>query len=142
MTDPFGNLNERIGIKLLGATCVLVLVVILVAGLWPFNPFPSNQVSWLSNQNGVRFGGRGIVISKKVFMTMVRPADAPSSLEIWMKPIKTMTASSRTLLTIYNLERHHQFRLAQYKDDLLLRQTASDDPLRNRTTIVAQHVFK
>src|SRR5277367_4172950 len=52
--------------KRLRTLCALVIVIagVLFATLWPFNPFPSNQVSWLPNANGVRFGTHGVIVSK------------------------------------------------------------------------------
>ena len=46
--------------KVLGLLCAVVLVIILIAGLWPFHA-PKNQVSWLSNSNGLHFGEYGVI---------------------------------------------------------------------------------
>jgi len=41
--------------KLLGSICFAILIIILIAGLWPFNFFPKNKVTWLPDKNGVFF---------------------------------------------------------------------------------------
>ena len=42
--------------------CIAVLLGILVAGLWPFHT-PKNEVTWLKDRNGLRFGDYGTVRS-------------------------------------------------------------------------------
>ena len=37
--------------------CVIAALLLMYATLWPFNPFPHNDVSWLPDVNGIRFGG-------------------------------------------------------------------------------------
>ena len=57
--------SELDGLRLLtGAICICILVVILIAGLWPFLP-QKNDVEWLQGENGIRFGHRGIVVSTR-----------------------------------------------------------------------------
>jgi len=132
---------RKVAIRVLGATCFLVLGIILGTGLWPFNPLPNNEVSWLQNQNGLRFGNRAIVISRTVFRRKERSPDSPSSIEIWMEP--TGTRATGTLLAFGDADNHHQFRLTQYGDSLVLRQTARDDPgQKDKPTIVILHIFQ
>src|SRR5437016_10093808 len=51
--------------KILGAVSLLVLCGMLIAGLWPFNFFPRNDVAWLKNSNGLQFGDRARVYSSR-----------------------------------------------------------------------------
>ena len=51
---------------LLGAICIAVLCGILVAGLWPFHS-PKNQVTWLAEENGLRFADPGTIVSAGEF---------------------------------------------------------------------------
>ena len=59
-----GHWRPTIGMqkKVLGVLCAAVLVGILTAGLWPFRA-PKNEVSWLSNGNGLHFGEYGVILS-------------------------------------------------------------------------------
>lgn len=79
--------------RIVRATCVLVLSIILVAGLWPFHA-PRNNVSWVVNENGLRFGRNGSAITLGSLHPN-RPATAPScSLELWLQPGRVSGDSS------------------------------------------------
>jgi len=67
------------------ALSLLVLCVILVAGLWPFHA-PRNDVSWIKNENGLRFGRHGVAVSQSSFRESAAPNDTSCSLEIWLTP--------------------------------------------------------
>src|SRR5450759_3955896 len=79
--------------KALGLICLAMILGMLAVALWPFNPFPRNRVSWLGNQDGLRFADPGIVFSAADFRW---PPPAPSAagapqevgctLEIWLEP--------------------------------------------------------
>jgi len=49
------RLITNINLKLLGGICLTILVIILIAGIWPFNFFPKNKVCVLQDKNGVYF---------------------------------------------------------------------------------------
>jgi glycopeptide antibiotics resistance protein len=57
------RLITNINLKLLGGICLTILVIILIAGFWPFNFFPKNKVAWLKDKNGVYFSGQGMILS-------------------------------------------------------------------------------
>ena len=57
--------------KVLGVLCAAVLIIILIAGLWPFHA-PKNQVSWLSNSNGLHFGEYGVILALAHLVLLVR----------------------------------------------------------------------
>ena len=67
----------------IGTLAVLVIAGILVAALWPFNPFPKNEVSWA--QGGLRFGDYATLFSSGDALPP-RSADGDCSLEIWLTP--------------------------------------------------------
>lgn len=70
---------------LLRVICGLTLLGILVAGLWPFHA-PRNQVSWLSQKNGVRFGKHGSIVSANPFKAHATQEGNSSSVEVWVEP--------------------------------------------------------
>lgn len=74
----------RVHPRIVGALCLCVLCIILVAGLWPFRA-PRNQVIWLQGRNGLRFGHLGSVVSSGAFQPR-NSNDATCSLEIWLAP--------------------------------------------------------
>src|SRR5713101_4856463 len=104
--------------------CACILGVIFVAGLWPFNPHPSNKVSWITNRNGIRFGKRGILFSSGAFKVTTAGKDAPCSLELWLQPSRDDVAN--TILTFFTPENPERFKLRQYLDGLLLQRETRD----------------
>jgi thioredoxin reductase/VanZ family protein len=74
--------------KTISALCIFVLGCLLVAGLWPFH-VPRNAVSWLKDENGLRFGRHGSAVSASEFHSARPSNDTGSSLEIWLTPTKT-----------------------------------------------------
>ena len=111
---------------LLRAICVLVLLGILIAGLWPFHA-PRNEVSWLSHKNGLVFGKYGSIVSAGPFKAHRLQADGSCSIEIRLEP--SGVKASGTILAFYWPEsRVAPFALRQSLGDLeLLRR--SDDPV-------------
>jgi VanZ family protein len=102
---------------LLRSLCALVLAAILTAGLWPFFP-PKNQVSWVRDRNGIRFGGRGIVyaspgLARRVAGASLRSGRAETdscAVEIWLQP---EAAPERGVLAVFSIAGHYYFSLFQ-----------------------------
>ena len=127
--------------KVLAAVCFGILCVMIVAAFWPFNPRPTNHVAWLSDENGVRFDGRGIVLSPKGFEFADSRSPAGVSLELWLEP--SQEKYSNALLSFSSPDNPEQFRLRQSHDFLLVLQEAfvsrRRDALRN---IWVPHAFQ
>jgi hypothetical protein len=113
--SAFRRVGER---KALAAICLLILCIMLVAALWPFNPHPANHVAWLGDRNGVRFGGGGIILSPGRLELTDSEKTPGVSLEIWLEPEED--SNSANLLAISSTENPEQFRLRQSHDDLLI----------------------
>src|ERR1700721_1973156 len=101
---------------LLRAICCLTLFGILVAGLWPFHA-PRDQVSWLSQQNGGRFGKHGSIVSANPFKAHASQGDHSCSLEIWLKPSR-IDAGGMILAFYWPESRVVPFALRQYQNRL------------------------
>src|ERR1700733_14423067 len=96
-----------------GIICWLLVAGALVAGLWPFNPFPRNDVSWLKNRNGLHFGTGGIVLSPGNFLWPASPSSAClCTLEIFVQP--GMNPQSSSILTFYSPDAPQRIRLFQW----------------------------
>jgi hypothetical protein len=121
--------------KLLGGICVAILCGILVAGLWPFHG-PENEVSWISNGNGVRFGEYGTILSSRKFAGADLPNDGAASIEIWLQP--ALVSDSSTLLT-FAPGHPFQFSLRQSLSDLAVVREARGTFLE---TIYVDSVFR
>jgi len=105
-----------------GVFAILTLCGILVAGLWPFHS-PKNQVHWLDNENGLRFGDHGTVLSSGIFERA--SSDGLScSLEIWLEPATPWNGG--TVLAFYSYSPRRQFSLQQSHYDLALQRDIED----------------
>jgi hypothetical protein len=117
--------------------CALVLCGILVLGLWPFHR-RKNDVSWLGNENGLRFGRDGTILSSGTFQMPGSQDEASSSLEIWLQP--GLTSDSNTLLTFSTPENPLQFSLHQYHSNLILQRKTQSE--HRTATIGIEGVFR
>ena len=122
---------------LLGA-CACVLAGILVAGLWPFHA-PRNDVSWLSQANGLLFGRHGSIVSTGASEAAPSQADSACSLEIWLEP--SLSRSSGTILAFYRPTRRvASFLLRQWRSGVVL-QLDSDSHLVKKANTYVGDVF-
>jgi VanZ like protein/concanavalin A-like lectin/glucanase superfamily protein len=107
--------------KALGPICLFIVFGLLTAGLWPFNPFPQNDVSWLTDQNGLRFGDKATIFSSGTFERATSIEESFCSLEIWLQPALKDVNGSVMILAFYTPENPLQFGLKQYRDGLVVR---------------------
>ena len=96
---------------------IAVLVIILIAGLWPFNPIPHNDVRWLSGANGLQFGMHGIVSTDTALPIQGAGSGNGCTLELWLVP--DSGDDNNTFLAIATAEQPERFRMAQYGDEVL-----------------------
>jgi hypothetical protein len=131
--------NVEMPSKVLATICLLVLGGILVAGLWPFHA-PKNEVSWLSNGNGLLFGDYGSMLSAGAFEAS--ESSDGVSLEIWLQP--SVVDGSGTILSFYPSERRSTLlALRQSLDDVALVRKNLDRKRTPRSArVYANHVFR
>jgi VanZ like family/Concanavalin A-like lectin/glucanases superfamily len=123
--------------KALGAICLLVLCGILVARLWPFHT-PKNEISWLSNGNGVLFGDHGSILSAGAFKVRRMKEEFPCSLEIWLQP--ALVDRSGTILAYYRPEHLvAPFEVGQSSGNLVVQRTGFDPTHASRAQIHYVH---
>ena len=108
------------------AICVLLVTVIIVAGLWPFDFFPANGANWLSQKRGVRFSHYGIGYSKDALV--LSPPDSaaepvqPLSIEILLKPYEeTAGYIARIVVLSRDLEEAPLLTIGQWRSFFLVR---------------------
>jgi len=95
---------------------------ILLAGLWPFNFFPKNRVQWLSQQNGVHFGGYGEIYGPEPpFGPERNPSPRSLSVELWVRG----EADYRTFSPILSLDERTRDRRT-WAERFLIAQSLSD----------------
>ena len=109
----------------LDVICVAVLCVVLSLGLWPFHS-PHNEVTWLENHNGLRFGSSSTVISSRAFQMTSAEDGASGSVEVWLQP--RLIWDSSTFLAFSTPGNPSHFSLRQSQVDLELRVGTRGDP--------------
>jgi VanZ family protein len=122
MTETGNSRNKRF----LSLICIAIIIAILFAGLWPFNFWPKNEVTWIHGQNGIHFGRHAIAYSTDSFygpQGIIRPG-GPVSIEFVVRPTKEPDHSISRIITLYGGGSHQYFTLAQWKSYLIIR-TAS-----------------
>jgi hypothetical protein len=125
--------------RLLGAVCVVILLIILVAGLWPFNFLPKNNVAWLPDQDGVQFYGQGIIVSSEPLKNnqkLLFP-DKSITLEIRLRPL-LVTANLPQILTLYDGRTPDIFFIGQWKSHLIIRSRADNPAMRKRGKVYGE----
>lgn len=107
----------------LATTLLTILAIIFLAGLWPFNFFPANNVAWLKGRNGLNCGRNPIVLSRSP-LNFEDPRWSSISLEIWLQP--TGSWGVNTFLSIYTPENPKQFRFMYNQHEFLVRRNGRD----------------
>jgi hypothetical protein len=102
----------------LTAICACVLLGILVAGLWPFHA-PRNDVSWLSDGNGLLFGKHGSIASARPLEADMSQTDNSCSLEIWLEPSQ-IDSKGMVVAFYWPTSKIVSFALRQYQNGLVL----------------------
>src|SRR5579862_195784 len=112
--------------KALGLICLIMILGMLAVALWPFNPFPQNRVSWLGNQDGVRFADPGIVFSVADFRwpppapsAAGAPQDTGCTLEIWLEPAPN-PGQQGVILAFYQLSAPLRIKLFPWHDSVMV----------------------
>jgi hypothetical protein len=111
--------------RILKASCVLVLSIIAVAGLWPFHA-PPNRVTWLDNENGLQFAFHGTAISSGVFRSGPKGDQDSCSLEIWLQA-ERLTGDSSILAMDGSVDARQPFLLRQYDTSLAIQRHFVDE---------------
>ena len=126
----------------LPVACILVVSTLFTAGLWPFNPFPKNQVAWMATGKGLQFGEHGVVFSTGPVEGTRPQRDSSCTLAVRVQPYEAHRGASGTLLGVYTPENRSQFRLMQWRDFLLIRKDYRGAKNRFKTTEVdLDHAF-
>jgi len=108
----------RHGKLLLSLFAGLSVAALAVATLWPFSPIPTNEVSWVGSEDGLRFGDYGTVFSATEFPASGSDTREPFSLEMWMEP--GLGEDSNVMIAFYTPEKPGQFVLRQDESDILI----------------------
>lgn len=133
------DIRYRMEKTALGILCAGVLIGILIAGLWPFHA-PKNDVSWLSDGGGIRFGKHGLILNSAEASSPTLKAGTSCSVEVWLQPDFDLGG---TILAFYSpTDRIVTFSLQQSLDDLLLRRVTLYRQRQVRTKWYIGHVLR
>jgi VanZ family protein len=125
----------------LGVLCAIAIIALLIATLWPFNPFPPNRISWLPEANGIRFGGPGLVVSKAALKAEGPGPRKSCSLELLVRPASTKGAY--IILSFYTANSTEQFLVEQWTDGLLVTHEIVDEQNKiKRMKFDVDHAFQ
>jgi VanZ family protein len=105
--------------RLAGLLCVVAILAVLLGTLWPFHPFPKNDVTWLEGTNGLRFGSEGVVLSESPVQPRPGSGNENSvTLELLLRPANV--EFSGNILTFYSPQRPEKFLVRQWTDGLVV----------------------
>ncbi len=123
------NRKRKKGLLLI---CLAITITIFLAGLWPFDFYPENEVSWLNGQNGIHFGRWGIAYSTEPIygpLSAIQPG-SPFSIELVIRPTGKMNIPFSRILTLYGGGNRQFFFLTQRKSQLILRAALQGKDIR------------
>jgi len=118
------HILKKPGTKQLTLICLLIIIiVILLAGLWPLNFNPANKVKWLKEKDGIHFYGHGIVYTPEALdSTTQNPMAGDSvSIELILQPQKEHTCSVARIISFYNTGKFENLMIGQWKSHLIIR---------------------
>lgn len=115
--------------KTLRILLLATIAGILLATLWPLNPFPRNRVDWLQGANGISFDGPGLVLSKSSLVADHRSQSC--SLELLIQPANT--ESVYTILEFYDPAGKKGLTVRQWQEGLVISHDVLDTRGKFRT---------
>jgi hypothetical protein len=128
--------DGRLVLKILAAAGICTLLAIT---LWPFNPWPRNEVSWLHDEDGLRLCSHGTILSVAQFPNEAGAENEPFSLEFWMVPWRD--EGSNVMFAFYVRENPGQFVVRQDGLDVSVSHTTRQREEKNRHLLVAGQVI-
>ena len=128
--------EESLVLKILAAAVICALLAI---ALWPFNPWPQNEVSWLHDEDGLRLCNYGTIFSVAQFPNEAGVENEPFSLELWMVPWRN--EGSTVMFAFYTRENPGQFVVWQDGLDVSVSHTTRKREENNRHPLVAGNVI-
>jgi hypothetical protein len=137
-------LNEKSGapgeLKRTKALFIAAVIAVLIATLWPCDPFPRNGVTWLHGIRGLKFEFPGLVVSKEYLKPGETQATESYSLELLVRPANRQPG---TILAFYNDARPTQLVIGQDGERLLVTHDTGIQSDRTKTIqFHAEHVFR
>lgn len=115
-----------------------MIVVVLLAGLWPFDFFPSNKARLSKNGEGIDFYGRGIAYLYRADEAL---GAGPASLDIFIEPGKEPSNYIAYIFTSYYNEKE-VFSLSQWRTNLILRSRPASGQVPLKEVFISDVLLK
>jgi len=119
---------------------MLAVASVLIATLWPLNPFPKNRVTWLSGTNGVKLERGAVVVSNGALKPTQNDDSQSYTIELLLRP--AAIKGSGTILSFYVPGQTRQLQVRQWRDGLLVTHDARVQSDKAKTIkFDVDHVF-
>jgi len=117
---------------------LVCIIAVLMATLWPMNPYPRNGVTWLPGVRGLEFERAAVVVSNGFLKLPASDRPQSCTLELLLEPASTKS----TIVGFYNPTRARQLLVLQHVDTLVVTHdaTVAHDPSQT-IRIALDHVF-
>jgi hypothetical protein len=107
--------------RFLGFIILAILIGFFLAGFWPFNFAPKNEVKWLRDTNGISLYGKGFIYTPHLLNDQ-KPISLknPITIELWLQPNIEPDLFVARILSLYDSDKSEEFFIGQWKNDLIL----------------------
>jgi hypothetical protein len=133
--------HNQISLRWWVGLAVAVLTGILIFGLNPQGYKFSNEVSWITDQPGIRFGKYGIAYTNSFYIMIGDNASKPNSfsIELALKPANYHEKGTNFILVLHNGRDRSQLLIWQYHSWIIL-MNGDDYDHRRRTKRIAVNI--
>jgi len=118
--------------KRLAGLCLFILCAIVISGLWSFNFYVKNEVTWIPNENGLLFGDIGSIYSFDSLPANDPGEIASGAIELLMTGVAA--TDTNTIFALSSRENPVQFSVRQSNYDLLVQDVISNHQTPGNTS--------
>ena len=108
-------------VKKIDLLLIAYLLILLIAGLWPFTFNPKNNVHWIGDKPGISIKKESILYSEQLAPSLYKRLISSNgfTVEIALRPDRTSTREPAFIIACGAVGRQYNFALAQQKNDLI-----------------------
>lgn len=131
-------------LKIIKCFFIAYILILFIAGLWPFTFNPKNNVHWIENKPGIYIKKDSIIYSEQLSPRLYKKLISANgfSIETILRPDETFTHGLRFILACGAVGRQYNFALGQRRDGLLFFLKTMEPPGgENIHTIEIKNIF-
>lgn len=118
-----------------GVAFLTVFAITFVAGFWPFDIHPKNEVSWLKDRKGVNFYGQSMILSPALWNEPQKSPFQDGAITVELKVRPTAESSGGDyIFCLYDGKTPEVTLFGQWRSHLMIRSRTDDPALRKRGT--------